>query len=150
MPGELRFFAKGGMTAARPDVELLQELKTSRTLSWWFWVVLGGNDICTSSSPADIVSSLLRLQTQLHEAGTTHVHFCNICERGYFPKDRAMTKKCFNAQRIKINDCLNKNACVIELKKIRFPADYLTDMVHMNEVGNTKLFRHIRGFLFGL
>ncbi|KAH3772590.1 hypothetical protein DPMN_173931 [Dreissena polymorpha] len=148
MPGELRFFAKGGMTAARPDVDLLQELKTFQPHV--VVVVLGGNDICTSSSPADIVSSLLRLQTQLHEAGTTHVHFCNICERGYFPKDRAMTKKCFNAQRNKINDCLNKNASVIELKKIRFPADYHTDMVHMNEVGNNKLFRHIRGFLFGL
>ncbi|XP_052223719.1 uncharacterized protein LOC127839377 [Dreissena polymorpha] len=69
MPGELRFFAKGGMTAARPDVELLQELKTFQPHV--VVVVLGGNDICTSSSPADIVSSLLRLQTQLHEAGTT-------------------------------------------------------------------------------
>ncbi|KAH3853600.1 hypothetical protein DPMN_096130 [Dreissena polymorpha] len=122
MPGELRFFAKGGMTAARPDVELLQELK--RFQPHVVVVVLGGNDIC--------------------------VHFCKICQRGYFPKDRAMTKKCFNAQRNKINDCLNKNACVIELKKIRFPADYHTDTVHLNEVGNTKLLRHIRGFLFGL
>ncbi|KAH3861838.1 hypothetical protein DPMN_024789 [Dreissena polymorpha] len=136
------------MRAERPDVELLQEL--NRFQPHVVVVVLGGNDICTSLSPADIVSSLLRLQTQLNEAGTTHVHFCKICERGYFPKDRAMTKKCFNAQRNKINDSLNKNACVIELKKIPFPADYHIDTVHLNKVGNTKLFRHIRGFLFGL
>ena len=146
MPGELRFFAKGGMTAARPDVQLLHELKCSKPHA--VVVVLGGNDINTSSATADIVSSLLAIQTNLNEAGITHVYFCTIAERGNFPKDPALTKTCFNSQRKKINDCLNKNACVIKLTKIRFPADYSTDMVHFNEVGQTKLFRHIRGFLF--
>ncbi|KAH3889395.1 hypothetical protein DPMN_013449 [Dreissena polymorpha] len=119
------------MTVARPDVQLQQDLQSFQLHV--VVVILGGNYISTSSSTADIVSSLLRLQTHLNKARTTHVHFCTISERGYCPKDRLRTKKCFNAQQNKINDCLRKTACVLQVNKISFPADYDTcNTVHFN------------------
>ena len=61
-----------------------------------------------------------------------------------------LDKKCFDAQRTKINKFLRKRFGndFIVFQDIKYPRDYATDLVHFNDRGTQKFFYSVRRVLF--
>lgn len=141
IPGIVRFFGRGGMTIDSYDETLFQQMLRFRPDV--ILINLAGNDIDSRSVPKDIANKVVSLIETLKNSGTKAVYFVEICERGLFRKDPKLTKKCFNAQRRKINKLINSTDGVrfVELK-MRFPKDYDNDKVHFSQYKGMEKFMY--------
>lgn len=135
IPGDVRFFGKGGMKFDNIPSELYSKL-----LSFSPDVVflsLGGNSIKYNSVPKDIIAHIRSMVETLKSNGVKKVYVAEISERGSFTKSPGLTKKAFEAQRKKINKTLRKvfQKDFITFKDIKYPADYDNDLVHFGSKG---------------
>ena len=147
VPSDVRFFRRGGMTAKNFDRNLLQQLTSFQPD--YVLMNIGGNDIRSDSVPRLIVEDIVELIEEL-EKFDIKVIFCDICERGKFPKDSLLTKKSFNAQGRKIN-ALTKNEVQTMQVNMRFPKDYDQDKVHLsNPEGMKKFFYFFQRYMLSL
>lgn len=128
IPGIVGFFGVPGLRADNVEVNIVI-------------ILVGGNDISDKSSPCEIFGHIARLVEQFKE----DVHFVYVCEiltRGMFKYSKTLTKDRFDAQVKKINKKLYslKTATVISTKKINHDKEYSSDLVHLNDSGQKKLF----------
>ena len=137
IPGVVGFFGKGGMTAEFYNKDKYNAMKDFRPDV--VFLNLGGNDIRSDSKPSDIASNVLNLVRIMKQDSVKTVYYAEICERGKFPKDKKLTKKCFNSQRRKINKIIDKSGAVkFVTLSMRFPKDYSADKTHFSKPSGMK------------
>lgn len=163
MPGNVRFFGKGGMRAGHYDEWLLNDNFDDNN-TWMSilgdllqfnpsacFICLGGNDIKEESNPADIVQKILRITDKMKDCGVRKIYISEISERGCFKKSPGLTKESFEIKRNAINKKLKKifKDDFVTFKSVRYPGDYDDDLVHFGDgdgkKGLKKYFFAIRG-----
>ena len=65
VPGQVRFFGRGGIAAHRPDDGLLQQLHTFNPDGTF--INLEGNDITHNSTPIEIANDIRNLVTEIQK-----------------------------------------------------------------------------------
>ena len=129
------------MKSDRYDETLFQEM--IRFCPDIVFLNLSGNDIHSKSEPKQIAENVLAFVRTLKSKGVKTVYFAEICERGKFTKDPNLTKKCFNAQRKKINKIMNNSGAVkFVTLSMRFPKEYAKDKIHFSKPKGTRKFMY--------
>ena len=145
VPGYIRFFCFGGMNF---DNYLTEFKKLKLFCPDVVFFNLGGNSITATTKPKQISDKLCELVEELKVAGVKKVYVAEITTRGKF-KHEGLDKKCFDAQRKKINKTLAEayGKDVIVFNDVKYHRDYHTDLIHYNDRGQQKFFYCIRRVL---
>ena len=146
VPGDVRFFGVGGMKLEN-YAQALESVKLFHPDA--VFINLGGNSISPKTEPSQLAEQLVNIVTELKVIGVKKVFLAEIKERGRFKPDK-LDKKCFDAQRTKINKILRKRFGndFIVFQDIKYPRDYAADLVHFNDRGTQKFFYSVRRVLF--
>lgn len=145
IPGQTQFFGVPGLRADSVPPSKIQEITVFNPDI--ICVLVGGNDISDTSSPSEIFKNIVNLVDVLKNVCMIYqIYVCEVLSRGKFKFSKHMTYERFEAQRTKINKKLiiMKNASIIPLRKIKYPQDYVSDCVHLNDGGQKKLFFALR------
>ncbi|XP_033724642.1 uncharacterized protein LOC117314669 [Pecten maximus] len=142
VPGDCRFFGKGGMRTDSIPHWMMADLESFNPDV--VFVHLGGNDIRRDSSPKDIFSNLCAIVETLKKSGAK-VHIAEICRRGDFSKAPGLMEASFNRQRNAINRLLIERygKCIVKIP-LQYPADYDNKLVHFSDYGIRKYFFMVR------
>lgn len=157
VPGEVRFWGKGGLRTDNIPNDFWDEIQAFKPDC--VFVHIGGNVVSTYSSPILIAKRILAIKDELERRGVKKVVFGELVKRKpnakYTP---GLSIENFEQQRRKVNVYLKKKLgqSLIRFKDITFPKDYCTDLVHFSEKkhhgrsGIEKYFFQIRRVLFSL
>lgn len=129
--GMTRFFGKGGLRTDRMDENLLARVINAHVNV--LVVNIGGNDITPTASPSDIFQRICDLIETFEKSGVSVVYVNEIMTRGDFSKCPGLTKAVFDRRRKTINKLLHEKFSdrFVKFTDIKFPADYLPDLVHL-------------------
>ncbi|XP_069106512.1 uncharacterized protein [Argopecten irradians] len=142
VPGECRFYGKGGMRTDSIPTRMMVNLKDYDADV--VFIHLGGNDIQQDSNPRHIFLNLCTIVETLTEMGAT-VYIAEICRRGDFSKAPGLDEKSFNKQRNAINRLLKEKFGKYMIKvPLQYPADYDDKLVHFSHFGLRKYFFMVR------
>ena len=114
------------------------------------FVILGGNDIGGTTSPADLAYALMNVRSRMLELGAKVVLFGSVERR---LKTCGVTPHAYDKVRRKVNKKLRKflKKCYVDLnKKWKFPRQYASDGVHPStgpKGGCASLLRLVRSCL---
>ncbi|KAL4232948.1 hypothetical protein ACF0H5_007636 [Mactra antiquata] len=111
----------------------------------YVFIILGGNDINTATTPATIAENLKTLVKEMKWCGIERVFFMSICQRGKF-RDRSMTEVVYRKMKTSVNDKMRhflKSDYVNGDMHIKYPQHFSGDGVHLNQSGLKKLKRVI-------
>ena len=103
-------------------------------------ILLGGNDISDMSSPCGFFRHIAKVVDEIEKVCDPKIYVCELLPRGKFKFSKDLTYERYEAQRKKINKKLRSphHASVISLGKIKYPKDYISDLVQLNESGQKK------------
>ena len=154
LPGEVRFFGRGGMRVAHvPNDEWRQMMVFSPD-----HVILhfGGNDLNTESVPRTVGDRILSLVEELKSSGVSSVLVCEVVPRACVSRSPGLTLDCYERQRRSLNQILHRamGPSFIPLhfravgKDGKLHSDYAADRVHFSERGLVKYRKSLkRAFL---
>ena len=106
LPGEVRFFARGGMRVVHvPNDEWLQMMVFSPD-----HVILhfGGNNLTKESVPRTVGDKLLSLVEELKSSGVQSVLVCEVVPRACVSRSPGLTLDCYEGQRKSLNQMLHR------------------------------------------
>ena len=144
LPGEVRFFGRGGMRAGHvPNEE-------GRQLSLYSpdYVVLhlGGNDLSMESVPRAVGDMILSMVEELLSSGVRGVLVCQVVPRACVSRSPGLTIDSYERQRKSLNQILHRalGPSYVPLhfravgKDGKLHQDYATNRVHFSERGLVK------------
>ena len=142
VPGSIYWYDKSGLRAdfkrrdGQPDTYAIARFNQMLDLRPDVaFINVCGNDITSKTEPSEIIDRVVKITSDLREAGTTTIFISEILTRGDFSKsqDTQLDKATFDRKRQKINSGLAKRFKdnLIRFPDIKYPKDYSTDLVHL-------------------
>lgn len=130
--GKTKFFGRGGLRNDRMNQGLLKRLL--ETEPDVVVINVGGNDITPSPSPTEFFQRICALVETIQNSGVTAVYVNEILTRGKFTKCPGLSRSAFDRRRKKINRLLSEKygQRFVRFTDIKYPADYMPDLVHLN------------------
>ena len=141
---DVRFFGRGGMRASAYDETIYAELVDFRPHS--VVVVLGGNDVSSTSTVDGILSAITSLVNRLQADGVVDVRLVEVPPRFKF-RDPALTLRRNRGFRLAINRRLAAIGPVIRLDRRIRKKHVAKDGVHLTLEGMTLFFYILRSHI---
>lgn len=144
LPGEVRFFGRGGMRAGHvPNAEWGQMKFYSPD---YVALHLGGNDLSMESVPRAVADRILSMVEELLSSGVRGVLVCEVVPRACVSRSPGLTLDSYERQRKSLNQILHRalGSSYVPLhfrvvgRDGRLHHDYAADRIHFSDRGLVK------------